>query len=217
MDTRIARLATSVVLVAGVQACRDASVAPGAATAGARVLASVDHYAEHYHFIANGDRASADWGLSDESGRTYGSLYVSRGGSVNDPVVYLSYDITRCDPSDNCVWEYGWGDIPPGDLSGSADGALRLATNTTGLPDFHTSSGGAGVVAVDWKRTGVWEETRSGSFTHRSAAYTERMQGSSSARSAIASGAVLGVPLPSTAYAELGTNHSVSVDFYRVP
>lgn len=173
---------------------------------------------ERFHFVGNGDRAAVEWGVDDASGRLYASVNVTRGyrlGLAAAPAptpagTYLFYTLTRCDASDHCVAEEGYGTIPDDALTGSGQGQMRLSVNTAGLPDFH-NSGSGGLVEIDWKRDGARVWTSKETLTLRSARITERRQGTRTAALAMASGRLLGVPVGSPFFAEIGTSHQVSI------
>ena len=213
MNRMMVGLAGAVALAAGVAACRDAAVSPREAAPAAPAFQIEGKGPTHFHFVANGDRGSADWGASDASGSVSGSFYVSRGNWTDPPTTFLSYDLTRCDASDNCTWEGGYGLIPNGDLTGSGAGGLHLETNTAGNPDFF-NSGAGGVIVADWRRSSAWVETNRGTFTRMTPEYTTRLRESSVAASATVVGQLLGVVI-GPGYAELGTNHAVTIDVER--
>lgn len=213
MNRTMIGLAGAAALAAGVIACRDAAVSPREATPAAPAFQLEGKGPSHLHFVSNGDRGSADWGASDASGSVSGSLYVSRGNWADPPTTFLEYDLTRCDASHNCTWEGGYGLIPNGDLTGSGAGGLHLETNTAGIPDFY-NSGAGGVIVADWRRSSAWVETNKGTHTIKTPAYTARNRESWVATSATVVGQMLGVVI-GPGYAELGTNHAVTIDIER--
>lgn len=179
---------------------------------------------DRFHFVGNGDRAAVEWGVEDASGRLYASVYVSRGyrvGLAGAPAptpagTYLSYTLTRCDASEHCVSEDGYGTIPDDALTGSGQGQMRLSVNTAGLPDFY-GSGPGGLVEIDWKRDGARVRTSKETLTLRSPQITERRQGTYTTALATASGQLLGVPIGSSFLADIGTSHQVSIRVIREP
>src|SRR5512144_2958458 len=163
-------LAGAAALAGGVAACRDASVAPrGDAAPAPSAFAVGGQPTVQSHFVGNGDFGEVVWSLAEGDGRLWGSIYVTRGitrlraaealAPFPSTGTYLSYDVQRCDAQDNCTDEYGYGLIPDGN-------ELRLRTNTAGLPDFY-NSGAGGLVAFEWKRNGLWAETRSFNDSYR--------------------------------------------------
>lgn len=187
-----------------------------ALTAGGPVFANAGNSGDHYHFVSTGDFGSADWSASDASGTTFGWVTVSRRSAdeAREGGASLSYDVTRCDPSDNCVSEHGWGDLPDGALTGNARSGLHVSANTAAIPGFF-NSGAGGLVVVDWRRDGLVVEANSGSHTRRGEGYSERTRGTFISQSAQVSGAVLGVPIGPMASGTIGTRRSVEIDFYR--
>lgn len=216
-------LAGAAALAAGVAACRDASVAPRDAAPAPPAFAAGGQPTVQSHFVGNGDFGEVVWSLAEGDGRLWGSLYVTRGitrlraaalGPSPSTGTYLSYDLQRCDAQDNCTDEYGYGFIPDGDLLGSARNQLRLSTNTAGLPGFY-NSGAGGLVAFEWKRNGLWAETRSYNDSYRFGPVSERRQGTYTSFSSTVSGEVLGVTVPRLTYAEIGTGHTLRIDIVR--
>lgn len=179
---------------------------------------------DRFHFVGNGDRAAVEWGVEDASGRLYASVSVTRGyrvGLAEAPAptqagTYLFYTLTRCDASDNCVAEEGYGTIPDDALTGSGQGQMRLSVNTAGLPDFY-GSGPGGLVEIEWQREGTRVRTTKETLTLRSPQITERRQGTYTAALATASGQLLGVPIGASFFAEIGTSHQVSIRVIREP
>lgn len=185
-----------------------------ALTAGAPVFANAGNSGDHYHVVSTGDFGSADWSSSDASGTTFGWVTVSRRSADEARGASLNYDVTRCDPSDHCVSEHGWGALPEGALTGNARSGLHLSANTAAIPGFF-NSGAGGLVVVDWRRDGLVVETSSSSNTRRGEGYTERTRGTFTSQSAQVSGEVLGVPIGAAASGTIGTRRSVDIDFYR--
>lgn len=212
MNGRSPRLAGAMALVAGVMACQgeDAALAPPAPA-----FVAVGNQAEHLHFVANGDHAYANGSAADESGAmAVFSLYVWRTGSREDPGAFISYDVGRCDALLNCVIvESGDGEIPRGDLTGSAAGGLHLETNTAANPDV-VKDGPGGLIVIDWKKTGDRTVFYSGTQVHRSPGHTWRRQGTETGHSAVASGQALGIPAAG-GYAQIGTSHEVQLQVGR--
>ena len=161
-------------------------------------------------FVANGDDGTVEWSFEDENGFS-GYVWVTRGTQTE-----VGYGIVRCDPSGECTRRSGYGPIPDGDLTGSAAGGLHLRTNTAGLPDF-SQTGPGGVIEVDWKRTALWVDILRGAAMWQDSISTERRRGVWTEVSAIASGQILGVPIPPGAVAELRTSPSVRIVRERLP
>lgn len=218
MKTQMMRLAGAVVVVAAVQACRDASVAPRSdAAAGGPVFLAVSDTpsSQHYHFVSNGEHATVYWNSYDSTGAfSYGYLDVSRGGTSKAPTTSLYYYAQSCDQFYNCVSGNGGGTIPNRDFSGGGK-QYHLSTNTATNPDFSTWYGPTGIIAVDWKADGMFERSQSGTSSYRYPYFVERTQGNSTSQTAAASGSVLGVSFGANMYAEIGTTHNVTIDVYR--
>ena len=219
MKTQMMRLGGAVVVVvAAVQACRDAAVAPRSdAAAGGPVFLAVSDTpsSQHYHFVSNGEHATVYWSSYDSSGgSSYGYLDVSRGGTTKAPTTSLYYYAVSCDQSYNCVYGNGSGTIPNRDFSGGGQ-QFHVSTNTATNPNFYTYYGPSGIIAVDWKADGMYERSQSGTTSYRYSNLVERTQGNSTYQSASASGSIVGMSIGANVYGEIGTNHNVTIDIYR--
>lgn len=224
MNRRMVGLAGALALVGALGGCRDASVAPrGDAAPGPPAFAVGGQPTVQSHFVGNGDGGRVEWFIAEGDSLLWGSISVTRGMTRLPAVeaigpsftgTYLFYDLQRCDAQDTCTDAYGYGFIPDGDLEGSGRNELRLRTNTAGLPDFY-NSGAGGLVTVEWKRNGLWAETRSYTDSYRFGPVTERRQGTYTNFSSTASGEVLGVTVPLVTYAEIGTGHTLRIDIVR--
>jgi hypothetical protein len=178
-----------------------------------------------FHFVSNGDGASANWASGDSSGSGGGSsfitgfLQVTRGGPTNNPQTFLSYQVeqTVCDPLFNCTFtllQGGFGTIPNGDFSGGGK-QLRLRTNTSNNPNFIVFAGNGGLVSVTWQANGFFFSSSSGTSTFKSGTFSERFQGTSSNASATATGSIVGIPIDANQSSGIGSNHTVQIDIFR--
>jgi len=214
-------------------ACKDSTTTAAARSAGPRPsLAIVGDTVgggggpgNQSHFVANGSAGSVSWFVSGGSrspsdsgggggGFIFGSLGVSRGGPTNSPQTFLSYFIEQCDPFVGCTFLGGSGLIPNGDLSGG-DQQLRLATNTSGNPNFFTFGGSAGLVTVDWRANGAFQQRSSGTTDLIFPGLRQHFTGVSTSSSANAAGSVVGVPVPPASPGSIGTNQNVTIDISR--
>lgn len=210
-------------------ACRESSAAPrevGAPRFAAASDTGGGGGGKQFHFVANGNFASVDWGSGDSTGGgggqlTFitGNLQVSRGGPTNNPQTFLFYQVgqTVCDPFFNCTFtllQGGAGTIPNADYSGGGK-QQRLTTNTATNPNFFVFAGTGGVVSVSWKGNGFFQTTSSGTSTFKSGTFTQRSQGNSSSSSATATGAVVGFPIDPNQSSSIGSNHSVTIDIFH--
>ena len=174
------------------------------------------------HFVANGNSGSVNWFVSGSpsdsggggGGFVFGSLGVSRGGSTNSPQTFLSYFIEQCDPFVGCTFFGGNGLIPNGDLSGGGQ-QLRLATNTTGNPNFFTFGGPSGLVTVNWSANGAFQVRSSGTTELIFPGFRQHSTGVSTSASANAVGSVVGVVVPPGSPGNIGTNQNVIIDISR--
>jgi len=231
MNTPLPGLCVAVATILTSVACQDASTAPRAAARSPTFAATSDTGggggggAVQFHFVANGDVAYVNWFNADSGGGgggfsyTAGYLNVGRGGPTNRPQTFLDYYVYQfvCDPYFNCSFNLlaaGYGLIPNRDLSGGG-GQLRLNTNTANDPSFFVYAGPAGIVSVSWNSNGLSQNSSSGTSSYRFGNFTQRNQGSSTNWSANATGNVVGLPILSFPNAQIGTNHSVTIDIYR--
>ena len=236
MNLRFASLCAASALGYLLSACKDSTTTPAAQAAGPRPsLATVSDTGgggggpgNQSHFVANGNAGSVNWFVSGGSGSPsdsgggggggggfiFGSLGVSRGGPTNSPQTFLSYFIEQCDPFVGCTFLGGSGLIPNGDLSGGGQ-QLRLATNTSGNPTFFTFGGSAGLVAVDWRANGAFQQRSSGTTDLIFPGFRQHFTGVSTSSSANAAGSVVGVPVPPASPGSIGTNQNVTIDISR--
>jgi len=211
-------------------ACKDSTTTPAASATGPRPsLATASDTGgggggpgNQSHFIANGNSGSVNWFVSGDSGSpsdsggggggfVFGSLGVSRGGSTNSPQTFLSYFIEQCDPFVGCTFFGGNGLIPNGDLSGGGQ-QLRLATNTSGNPNFFTFGGTSGLITIDWRANGAFQQRSNGTFDVIFPGFRQHFSGVSTSSSANAAGSVVGVPVPPGSPGNIGTNQNVTID-----
>jgi hypothetical protein len=100
-------------------------------------------------YFGEGDRAVAYW----SSGNQRGYIYASRDEKRNQTWVWYWVRVNG-----NTV-EYGHGEIPNGDLTGSYDqGWMRLETDVSegANPNIHRHVGSGGKISVTWKKTNEW-------------------------------------------------------------
>lgn len=171
--------------------------------------------ASQSHFVANGDFGSVNWFTTppDPSGGfVFGSLNVNRGGSVNNPQVFLSYSVQQCDAFFNCTFIGGFGTIPTNDLTGGGNRQLRLNTNTSTNPNFFTFSGPAGLITVDWSANGGFTERSSGTTDLTFPGFRQHSNGILTTASANTSGNVIGISIPTFSTGSIGSSQNVMID-----
>lgn len=98
-------------------------------------------------YIDKGEEGSSWWHNNDGS---HGYLRFYRYDDGHIYFYYHTYD------SNGSTIEYGSGDIPYEDVSGSYDaGWFHLETNTSAAanPDFDRRTGNGGSIVMDWRRT----------------------------------------------------------------
>lgn len=226
MKPQCSRCLTALALATIIAACnKDAATAPGKNTPSqsmAVVASDTGGGGGSGHFVSNGDFGSVSWftttaattadtGGGGGGGFVFGSLSVSRGGSVTNPQAFLSYFIEQCDALFFCTFAQGFGTIPARDLSGGGK-QLRLSTNTSGNPNFFTFGGPAGSITVDWSANGGFTQRSTGTSDLTFPGFRQHMTGVSTSASANTSGNVVGVPIPVFSPGNIGTNQSVTID-----
>ena len=165
------------------------------------------------HFVSNGDFGSISFGDSSGGSPHFGFLEVDRGGPVNNPAVFLFYDIELCDPFCHSI-AGGSGTIPNADFTGNGQAGLRLDTNTQGNPNFFTFAGPAGHIVIQWTPTNAFTMSQSGTSSFKSAGLRSHQVGNSEATSAMAVGDIVGLPV-ATQDARVGKSHTVNIDIFR--
>ena len=169
---------------------------------------------QQFHFVSKGDFASISFGDSSGGNPAFGFLQVNRGGTVQNPEIFLFYDIERCDPFCHLV-AGGAGPIPDGDLTGTAHTTLRLNTNTADNPDFIVFAGPAGRIVVEWVKTEQSHLRQNGTTEFTSGdGFRNHQTGQFTASSAEAVGDLVGLPIASQP-AQIGTSNIVNIDIFR--
>ncbi len=225
METRLTGLCATLAFAAAFVACRDSSTAPqnGPAARMPNFSTASDTGGgcggpgNQCHFVANGDFGNVTWLFGDTlggGGFTVGNLFVSSGGPTNNPQTFLFYFVERCDVFFNCTFLGGSGLIPNNDLSGGGK-TLRLSTNTSGNPNFFTFAGPTGLISVDWKANGFFQQRQSGTFEQAFPGVTFLSNGVSSSASANATGSVVGVAISLENFSNIGSNHNVTINIFR--
>lgn len=157
---------------------------------------------------------------------------MSRTSSPSNPGVILWYYYTPCGiacDEGECPppWEYGYGEIPAGDLTlskrtvnGRQLSVLKLNTNTSNDPNFFVYAGNGGQITVEWDRTPGIEFVSTGHSVTTIGNFTERVHGTSTVYSARATGSVVGIELPTGGddplayqfWTYIGSNRAKTVD-----
>ncbi len=191
--------------------CRDVSTdaQPGNAAGGSPQFDVATSATSVFHFVANSDFGQVFW----STGSLFGSAFVSKGGSVTNPQAFLEYFVFRFNPC--CSFAEGFGPIAVGDLTGSGAGKLMLNTNTCTDPGFFTFGSACGVVSIEWDKTSFFTGRSEGTSSNTFADFTFRSIGTSEFSSAAATGSIVGFPIGSPNFAEMGMNHFVTIDILR--
>jgi hypothetical protein len=184
-------------------------IGAGVAHAGAQVA----------HFKSNGANASHN----SFNGTTAFDLGVSTNTQPSSgTTTFLSFNTQTCAPDFSiCSGVFGSGPIPNADFSVNGANAT-LNTNTNTNPNFTvfnyvqdningtftTSPGVGGIVAINWKKNGLFSTDFKGTSSFVSHAFTHSNTGEQISDSATATGALLGQPLPSMQSSFIGTAKS---------
>jgi len=167
-----------------------------------------------FHFVSKGDFASISFGDSSGGNPVFGFLQVSRGGTVQNPQIFLFYDMQLCDPFCHSI-AGGAGPIPDGDLTGTANSTLRLDTNTADNPDFIVFAGPAGRIVVAWVKTDQFQVRQNGTTEFTSGdGFRNHQTGQFTSSSAEAVGDLVGFPIAGQP-AQIGTSNIVNIDIFR--
>ncbi|MBW8890117.1 MAG: hypothetical protein JF616_20370 [Fibrobacteres bacterium] len=195
-----------------------ATVSLGALSAEAKVLS---------HFNGNGAFADAYF-QGDGGGKDYSSINVTQGGTHQAPATDLNYYAAFCDTASTiCSGISGNGQIPNKDFSASGKSA-SLSTNTASNQNFYAvkwtynyatqeyseSQINLGVIAVNWKSSGLSSFRSTGTSTSTYLNTTWKSTGQSSYTDAAASGTVGGTPL-NAAGGSIGTNSNNDIVIER--
>lgn len=216
MEARLRQLCAALAVAMAFAGCQDSSDVPTQTkdvNSTPNISASSGRVTQ-FHFVEDGAGGTVEWSTSDQSGgSTSGELTVARGGQTDHPQTFLAYGGEQCDPFFNCTRFRGEGMIPNEDVSGGlSDKQLHLSTNTSGNPNFTTFDGPTGIVAVDWKATGLGSQTFSGTTRSNSAGFVMFSQGTSDQNVATVTGSVVGVPILPDFFATIQTRHAVSIE-----
>ena len=234
MNRRFASVCAALALAYPLTACKDSTTTPAAQAAGPRPsLATASDTGgggggpgNQSHFVSNGTSGFVSWfvsnsavvtsdtggGGSGSGGFTTGQLSVGQGGSVTNPQTFLFYFIEQCDAFFSCTFMEGSGLIPSSDLSGGGQ-QLHLATNTSGNPNFFTFGGPPGLITVDWRANGAFQQRSSGtSDLSFAGGFHQHVTGVSTSASANGGGSVVGSVVPPASPGNIGTNHNVVID-----
>jgi hypothetical protein len=225
METRLAGLCATLAFAWAFVACRDSSTAPQP-----RDAARTPNFATvsdtgggcagsgtQCHFVSSGNFGAVSWSFGDTlggGGFGFGNLNVSRGGPTNNPQTFLFYFVEQCDVFFNCRFFGGSGLIPNTDLSGGFK-TLHLSTNTTGNPNFFTFAGPTGLISVDWKANGFFQQRQSGTLQQDFPGFRFFSNGVSTSASANATGSVVGVSMSPDNFANIGTNTNVTINIFH--
>jgi len=182
------------------------------------------------HFTAEGAFGQTYW-TPNAGFFTCGFIEVSRTGSSSNAGVILWYYYTPCGiacDEGECPppIEYGYGEIPAGDLTlakrtvnGRQLSVVKLNTNTANDPNFFVYAGNGGQITVEWDRTPGLEFVSTGHSVTKLGTFTERVHGTSTAYSARATGSVVGIELPTTSddpevyqVSYIGSAHAKTID-----
>ncbi len=180
------------------------------------VAANRDTTGRPSHYTANGATAYVSWytgGDSSGGGYLYGYLSASRVSQVNNEWTEVNWSIYSC----NAVCEYssGYGTIPGAARAGGA-GRHRRCHDPADYPGYLWVYGDSiGPIDVAWRGNGVYSSRSTGTTEYSYPGYRFRSNGVTESASATATGTVGALTIPAGASASMGTNHAVTITFYR--
>ncbi len=172
------------------------------------------------HYTANGATAEVSWyGWSGDSagGGTslYGYVYASRVGSITNEWTQVNWYVSACDAL-GCRYTNGYGYAPGAALSGQNTGHLRLAFDPADSSGYFDVWGDPlGPVDITWSESGAYTTRTTGTTEYDYPGYRYRSNGVTRSASATATGHAGAYVLPPGAGGSVGTNHAVTITFYR--
>lgn len=171
------------------------------------------------HFTSNGDYGSVYGSGSLPDG---GYIWINVDASRSDrQTVWLNYNLSFCDVSGMCGYEFGSGQLPGNVLKGDGSSHLSLRVDlTTAGPDFYrsatdTSAFAIGELDVDWQRVGTDYSTSNGVTKQVSSGFVWRSEGVSRYGTAEVHLTATGTPVTGWVGAGyMGSTHSSSTTWY---
>lgn len=173
-------------------------------------------------FNASRDAAFVSWsgvagGVASDTGGgggggtvQFGNADVTRGGTLQTPETFLSYNVVECSPSFCTSLAGGFGKIPNGDFSANGS-TYRVSTNTTGNPEFFTFVGPTGNVTIEWVGNGLFENRFDGTQQFTTPDTREQQAGQFSSTSAVATGSVVGFTIAPGNSGQTSKSHDVRI------
>ncbi len=213
--------------VAALAACNDARSptgrsGPAFGLAGSGDSTSRDTTGLPSHYIANGATADVSWyfeggdSLNGGGGWKYGYVSVNRTNQVYDEWTSVNWSISDCDGWWSCSYSSGYGYVHGDVLAGSGGADLRLAVDPSAHPaDFYVYGDPMGPIELTWRQAGGYASRTSGNTENTYPGYRFKSNGVSVTSSAIVTGHVGGYVLPAGTFGNMGTNHSMTIVFYR--
>ncbi len=170
-------------------------------------------------YSANGATALVSWyaSLPGDSagggGYLNGYISVNRVGSQTNEWTEVYWYIYSC--SIGCTYSNGFGNMPGDVLSGSGGGNLRLKFDPAAYPGaFYVYGDPLGPVDLTWSPNGMYSQRITGTSEYQYPGFRYQSNGVSESAQAAVTGSVNGTVL-SGAWGQMGTNHSVTIQFYR--
>lgn len=183
--------------------CRDVSTDISRRTArdDAPMFGAATNQTTVFHFVANGAFASVFWNSNTQSGFINISTADTSG---------TFYQVTTFDPC--CSFATGFG--PASELTGD-NRKLVFNTNTCTNPDFITVEGPCGVISVEFDKTNFFSGRGQGTSSQTFGNFTFKSVGVSEFSSADATGTVVGFPITSVNFGQMGTNRGTQISISR--
>jgi hypothetical protein len=192
-------------LLLAVVACRDLSTDVPRRTArdNAPVFAAANQ-STVFHFVARGDFANVSWG----SNTLFGFVSVSTGDTLG-----VFYQVAQFDPC--CSFATGFGPASASDITGNGASKLTFNDNTCTDPNFITVEGPCGLISIEFDKTSFFSARSQGTSSTTFGNFTFHSVGTSEGSSADATGTVVGFPITSPTFGQIGTNHNVQISISR--
>jgi hypothetical protein len=198
MKNPLQSIATLVVVSLTALGCRNATGPTAKGTTGRSANFDVTAGATTvFHSVGNARFGVATWSTPSDTG------FVALNLSAEGP--FLVYAVSDC-----CSFNFGFGLIPAGDVTGNSESTLVLNTNTSTDPGFFTV-GASGLVSMVWDRSSISQVSHAAFDSSSVRGVIVRVSRVDQSSLAAASGGVVGFTVPPSAAASMGLLHDVAV------
>jgi hypothetical protein len=178
--------------------CRDASTNPAPSLEAAASPPTV------FKFMSRGDFGNVSWSTSS----LFGNVSIATGDTLG-----VFYQVFTFDPC--CSFATGFGPVSTSDIRGNGASHLSFNTNTCTAPGFITVEGPCGVISIEFDRTSFFMAGSQGTSYTKFGTFMFHSTGTSEGTSAEATGSVVGFPITTPNFAQMGTNQNVQISISR--